>query len=1231
MANTELIDQLVSKEALEEMGKLDAQLINSFNEMEKLLKKTQELNVELSKAGKTYAQLAPLIERQTEIEQKHEQTIKDINKTTEQRKDLTERVIVSEREETKEIEKQDQATKKLKQSNEQLLQAAERTAKGIDISAYIKTNEDGMKNYSAAINVTNQQLGIIQGLQDELNKRFREGSITEEQYLNAMNGLTQKQSEYEQSLTSMQQKYENVREAQREVFNPASEAFNALSPQMQEQVKRLVELNVELNNVRAAQKELDKQYKDEEITLDTYMQKKAQLNTLEKDQQAAVKALSTELQLNTQIANSQAGSYENLSAQYSLLKIQINALGEAEGRDAQQKRELEAEAKKLYEQMNNLQKATGKAQLQVGDYTLINRELQQSISVINPMMGTMVGNIKNLGKSFITFLATPIGVVVAAFAALLGAAKLFWDVQKSNINTGREFDAMMQSINSSLDYAKTAFANLDFTNFHEGIAKAAKLGREAAVILGELFELNNSFSITSLPIRAEIAELKIDMRDQNKTNEERLKIIDDIIIKTEDLANIEKDIVRQELEGNKKLLEAQSQLTDEQKKYIIDDYIANKDKINAAQDMIKLEERLSALQMNTSKNRKKNDSMINEVKEAIKLIKESGNYSEEAREIWEKYSMAAEKDVSGYTKAMTKLLNIDIQTTQSLKLVRIQQNRLLKAEDKKEEKEQKNRERELKKQGKEIQKDLQTEGQLEAFRYKKKAETNEAIYRDETQTYDKRRAALRDYLDNEMAALETQADKEIEAVKLAAEQMKKEREKEGEKLSDEELKQLEKQKQNKITLIQEKADYERLKLGLQYNKARKELNEDEIKDYLSSQKRALDERSLQLQEAMNDELLIEQERYIEFMKLNAENKEEREQTEKDYQTARLEIIRKYNQKAFEEQVAALQSSLDVAELDKETREKIEKEITKLKRKNAKEVADYEVDITKAKIEEITTAEEEFNKFMSDKRTQATMEIWNQMLSIANQYYDQQIQAIDDLEARENEYYENRLKTIEENVEAGLLSEEEAAARKRIIEAEQMQKEKQYNEQRKAIQKKQAVWQKAEAVVQATINTATAVTAALPNVFLAAVIGALGAAQIGMILAQKIPEYKRGTEGHRGGLAYVGDGGRSEMIILPSGEIWKTPDKKTLLDLPKGTEVLPDFKQAFENISAQPIMLNRESEDKSKTLIIYDDVQRKLMKNNNDQLSAIHQSLGAIRANTTYSNNRKFIESWIKNY
>lgn len=73
--------------------------------------------------------------------------------------------------------------------------------------------------------------------------------------------------------------------------------------------------------------------------------------------------------LTTRLNQSAEGSYNRLSAQYSINKIYLNNMT-VEGREATEEgRKLVAETKAIYEEMKRLQEATGKTSLNVGNYS----------------------------------------------------------------------------------------------------------------------------------------------------------------------------------------------------------------------------------------------------------------------------------------------------------------------------------------------------------------------------------------------------------------------------------------------------------------------------------------------------------------------------------------------------------------------------------------------------------------------------------------------------------------------------------------------------------------------------------------------------------------------------------------------------------------------------------------------------------------------------------------------
>lgn len=54
----------------------------------------------------------------------------------------------------------------------------------------------------------------------------------------------------------------------------------------------------------------------------------------------------------------------------------------------------------------------------------------------------------------------------------------------------------------------------------------------------------------------------------------------------------------------------------------------------------------------------------------------------------------------------------------------------------------------------------------------------------------------------------------------------------------------------------------------------------------------------------------------------------------------------------------------------------------------------------------------------------------------------------------------------------------------------------------------------------------------------------------------VPQYARGTKSHPGGPAILGDGGGAELYRTPAGQLGLSPATDTLMNLPKGTQVIP---------------------------------------------------------------------------
>ena len=93
-----------------------------------------------------------------------------------------------------------------------------------------------------------------------------------------------------------------------------------------------------------------------------------QLNNINKLAAKAEIDMSKAAQDVTKNVNLQTASYNKLSATYSLMKIRLNAMEQAGKGASEEYKRLAASAKQIYERMDELQRATGKFTLNVGNY-----------------------------------------------------------------------------------------------------------------------------------------------------------------------------------------------------------------------------------------------------------------------------------------------------------------------------------------------------------------------------------------------------------------------------------------------------------------------------------------------------------------------------------------------------------------------------------------------------------------------------------------------------------------------------------------------------------------------------------------------------------------------------------------------------------------------------------------------------------------------------------------------
>ena len=293
-------------------------------------------------------------------------------------------------------------------------------------------------------------------------------------------------------------------------------------------------------------------------------------------------------------------------------------------------------------------------------------------------------------------------------------------------------------------------------------------------------------------------------------------------------------------------------------------------------------------------------------------------------------------------------------------------------------------------------------------------------------------------------------------------------------------------------------------------------------------------------------------------------------------------------KEFIDGLASLQKQYN-AELISDTIETLEKiieveNLTDDERKEALEtLADFRIDLQKNNVktlEELAKEQAKKEQDLRDKEKEAkdkqadedkeraesvqqakqiiTELGFEALTDITNEFFDRQSEKNAAELAKFEEEQNKRLEYVNQLEADGAITEEEASARRIRLEEETAKKQTE-------IKRKQAMQDKAQALFNIAVNTAQAAIAsiaaaplaigALPNpagiASLAAVI-AQGAIQAAIVASRPIPEFYKGTDYSPEGLAFVGERG-AELIEYPDGT-QRIAAEKTLEYLPEGTKV-----------------------------------------------------------------------------
>lgn len=374
-----------------------------------------------------------------------------------------------------------------------------------------------------------------------------------------------------------------------------------------------------------------------------------------------------------------------------------------------------------------------------------------------------------------------------------------------------------------------------------------------------------------------------------------------------------------------------------------------------------------------------------------------------------------------------------------------------------------------------------------------------------------------------------------------------------------EKKKLEEEYQLDVATIRGKAYERQRELEAEATQFFREEFEKRTDDQLAALGRQNQLRLENLNEGKSIEIRALNERFAAELEAAGGNQQKRQRAEERYARQRAEIERKYA-------IDALKAELDLAEKILQIRKDAGIDTFEAERKLANAriaLKNLEAENVIARNKDMMKSEQER---LSDiqKVAETIREIYGQVSGVISTL-------IDGISTRDKNRIEEAIEAIEkkqrieiEAINASALSEQEKADKIAIINARaSAQKEEQARKQ-KELDIKAAQLNKALQIGQIIINTAVAVTKALPNIPLAIAVGALGAAELAVAAAAPVPRFKRGRDNGPATLGIVGDGGINEIIETKDGKAYLTPAKDTLTYLGEGDKVHSSVEQFLAN-------------------------------------------------------------------
>lgn len=1041
----------------------------------------------------------------------------------------------------------DEELRKFDELNSKLQEAVRNSSNLLNVTLELnKANNNVADSFDDYQKNITQSKNLVNQLVQAESKQIE----IENEIVTVKNKIIDSDTEYVKALKQQNDQLQGNEKSYKQYLISNEEASRRIS----QLSKDLAELNKAREADRKSLQQLNKDYASEKITYDQLIKQQAQVITSQQVLSARYRQTSAELKELVAITQTQSGSYDNLTAQYNALKRSLKSIVPDIEEEVDVRERLSAALKNIREEQKQQQSATGNDTLNVGNY----KEFASTLQQINPALATLVRQFGSLSKLGV---GTIIGAIVIGFTALNKLVSASIDTLAEGSERSLAYEQSIARLRGGVESLRYEFkflpdtiasinnAIFDFASFLDRLNPNIKGVYESIL---QFSSLNTDFLdgvIRGTPIFGKYIALWDAFSKTLGNAVERGNEAAMILERQNQLLEIRR-------ESNLAIVNLESE-------------ISAQNRIAREYDIYTVETRLEAL-------RKQRELVSDLYTERISIIKEELDVLKLEADSYQRLNGEVSRSLlDSINQQEVALIRVQSQRDDQLAAIgrstRIVLNEQAKAakeidtEAKRQAKEEEKRRREELKAEYQF---IQEESKLTLFRIQNESQYFKQIFDDTEQSYNDRLNALYDYIEKQKQAVRESADTQIEFSGVT---------------------------DSGAILIREKEQAELLKLDREFNRSLALLTRSRVNEEIN----ALNELR---QERQNQVNITEQ------AELNALSASYQKGiiNKRTYENEKLEITKRYAEERFQEEIRYLNELASLSNLTDTQRFNFQKQIRQAELK-------YNQDVNNAIVkqdEKAAQQREQIERQLSTLRKQLAQEVVNFLGVLSDNNFNNQLSALKKEQEASEAAYKARIKQIEDEEKSNNISSEYAQALKDDEERKNTERNLRIEEEQREILTRQAKYQKAQSLVSAAINIAEAITrqlAVTPLPFgapLIATIGAIGAAQIASILAQPIPEYEKGTEYHPGGLAIVGDGGKKEVVITPGGKSYITNDIPQLVDLPKGSKVLPSYDEVLRNYSVSAL-----GNIKNSPIIITE---------NKKQLELLEESNRLYRMNKDYS-------------